>query len=470
MIPASIQLRLQLWHGILLTLVLISFGTLASRLAWSEEERRWDDLLAARLDLILHAPEGRVPPPPPPRRPDPAPIRAEVGRNIWELERRYPDSYFMFLDHDGTVFARSSNAPPAVPFPGPQRVDRRKGEVPQLIPGPRTVAPEWRSRGLYREAYRVLPLGDAILAGRDMEPEWNAFLKRMGLFSLAGLVLLGCGLAGGWWLTREALKPIASMTSAAQRIAAGDWNQRIDTGTAAGELSELGGVLNHTFNQLQASFEKQARFTSDASHELRTPLSVILSKTQTALTRERSTAEYQEALRVCQRAATRMRALTEKLLQLSREDSGDLQTGQEPVDLAEITAQALELAGQPGLEKHLEPAIVHGDGIRLGQVVANLVENAFRYGGPGGPVRVQVARVGENAILQVRDAGPGIAAEHLPRIFDRFYRADSSRTAGGSGLGLSIARWIVEAHGGSIQAENAPEGGAIFTVTLPAAA
>jgi signal transduction histidine kinase len=233
--------------------------------------------------------------------------------------------------------------------------------------------------------------------------------------------------------------------------------------------------LNHTFARLEEAFSRQARFTADASHEMRTPISVILTKTQTALARERQPSEYQEALRVCQRAAARMRSLTESLLALSRMDAAKEQIGQQQTDWACIAREAVEMfagtARERGMELKLalDPARLTGDPERLLQVATNLIGNAIQFTPYGGTVTIRTQARAGSAVLEVSDTGPGISSEALPYIFDRFYRGDKSRTGDkGSGLGLSIARAAVEAHSGNIQVSSKPGQGATFTVSVPA--
>ena len=479
----SIRFRLQVWHGLMLALVLVAFGVTAYEAAWQDRLQRVDEELAAQVGEVMRVQgEGVRPPrwlsgggPPPggpPRQADGfvAEVREEIGFNIAALERRNRavgrEFYYLFLDQDGTIFARSTNAPAGVPFPGV-----RPG--PALIPN--TAAPvNWRTREDWREASRVLPLGDAVLVGRGLEVERAALRSRVWAFAGAGLVLLAAGLAVGWWLTGEALRPIADISAASSRIAGGDLSQRVVVEQAGSELGQLADVLNGTFARLEESFGRQARFSSDASHELRTPISVILSKTQTALSRERTPEEYQEALRVCQRAAKRMRGLTESLLELSRQDAGTETLVREPLDLAAVAGETLELleplAAERGvvLHRELSAAPVVGDAGRWGQVLANLVTNAMQFSAAGGVVTVRTFVDDDGAVLEVSDTGSGIAPEDLPHIFERFYRGDASRTgSGNSGLGLAIVRGIAEAHGGRVAVVSEVGQGSRFTVRLP---
>jgi heavy metal sensor kinase len=273
----------------------------------------------------------------------------------------------------------------------------------------------------------------------------------------------------------RAIRPIEAISATAVKIAGGDLSQRINAADTDSELDRLAGVLNSTFARLEAAFTQQARFTSDASHELRTPVAVILSQTQTALSRQRPGPEYREALEACQRAARRMKTLTESLLELARLDAGQEAMKQERFDLRRVAGDCVELvrplAAERGIQIHCDVAAIEclGDAGRIGQVVTNLLTNAIAFNRDQGEVRL-AARIEENAVLvTVSDTGQGIPEEDVPHLFERFYRADKSRSRiqGRNGLGLAICKAIVDAHGGSIEVSSQVGVGSTFTVKLP---
>lgn len=277
-------------------------------------------------------------------------------------------------------------------------------------------------------------------------------------------------------LSRGVLRPIERMSAAAGEIAASDFSRRIEPEETVRELGELARVLNSAFDCMQQALAQQVRFSADASHELRTPLAVILSQTEMALSRARSPEEYQEVVAACHRAAERMRRLVESLLLLARFDAGEglnLQT----FNLSDVARECLEmvfpLAEFRGLtaRSELAPASIVGDRERLAQVVTNLLANAINYNRSGGSIGLEVACADKHAALTVSDTGIGIAAEHLPHLFDRFYRVDPSRSRleGGSGLGLAISQRIVAIHGGTLHVESVAGEGTTFTVRLPLA-
>ena len=239
-------------------------------------------------------------------------------------------------------------------------------------------------------------------------------------------------------------------------------------------MGQLAAVLNSTFARLEAAFAQQKQFASDAAHELRTPVTVILTQTQMALARERDAADYKQAVEACQRAAQRMRRLIESLLELARFDAGQEVLKRMDFDFGKTVSDSVELVQTLAEEKSVKiisvvsPLEISGDPERLAQVVTNLLTNAIQYNRPDGEVRVELRLENGLAVLKISDTGQGIAPEDLPRVFERFYRADKSRTgAGNVGLGLSICKAIVEAHGGTIEVASEPNVGTTFTVRLP---
>jgi heavy metal sensor kinase len=325
-----------------------------------------------------------------------------------------------------------------------------------------------------RVAGDFLPSGEFIEVGCSINPELKELQHTaMNLTAVGGLILL-IGFAGGWWFVSRSLRPISEIGSTAARISAGDLSQRINVAEAESELGQLAAVLNSTFARLETAFAQQKQFASDAAHELRTPVSVILTQTQTALNRERDAASYKQTVEACQRAAQRMRKLIESLLEMARFDAGQESLKRSPFDLSKTVADGVELvqplAAERGVKiiSELSPVQISGNSGRLAQVVTNLLTNAIQYNQPAGEVRVTLASQAGLAVLTIADTGQGIAAEDLARVFERFYRADKSRTgAGNAGLGLSICKAIVEAHGGTVEAASEAGNGSTFTVRLP---
>jgi signal transduction histidine kinase len=229
--------------------------------------------------------------------------------------------------------------------------------------------------------------------------------------------------------------------------------------------------------RLEQSFTEIRRFTADASHELRTPLTAIRTETEVALKDTLGSADYRDLLGSILEECERLTRLTDQLLSLSREDAGKACQVREPLDLAPLVGGVVEtmrpLAQAKGILVQTAgsgPLPIRGDEVRLRQVFFDLLDNAIKYTPEGGRIEVQLARQDQGAAVTFLDTGIGIPPEHLPHVFDRFYRVDKARTRaeGGTGLGLSIAQSIVHAHGGRIEMASTPGQGTTCTVTLPA--
>jgi heavy metal sensor kinase len=482
MILHSIKWRLQAWHGFLLaTLVaglMLGFYTYERRGRLAAMDADLREVLTPLLPRVIppapgpRGPEGlsrlrnpdRPPGPVEPgdrfRRP---PSEVEAPRELRErpvatLAERF---YYVAWGPDGGRITASTNAPPDLSRP--QFARREEGSL-------------LRTRGAQREIAHLVPGGAMVLVGTSLAEDW-AELRRLALaLAFIGVGVVALGLAVGWWLASRALQPIAEISLAAQKIAAGDLSKRISAAETESELGQLITVLNSTFARLETAFAQQQQFTSDAAHELRTPVSVILTQVQSTLNKERSGAEYRETLEACQRAAQRMKRLIESLLELARFDAGQEQLQRVPFDLAAKTRECIDSLQPFAAERRvkisadLAEANCSGDPERLSQVVTNLLTNAVTYNRPDGEVRVAVAAQDGSVTLTVTDTGVGIAPEDAPHVFKRFYRADKSRaaTAGNSGLGLAICQSIVTAHSGTLEFSSEPERGTTFTLRLPA--
>jgi heavy metal sensor kinase len=307
-------------------------------------------------------------------------------------------------------------------------------------------------------------------------------LQRLKVSLLLGsLLMLVIAFTGGLWLADRAMRPVKTITHAAQNISESDLSRRINL-RGRDELAELGNTFDNMLSRLQIAFDRQRRFVADASHELRTPLTITNLEINQALSRNRSSADYQRALQTINSENERMMRMVNDLMTLARMDSGQAILQFEKLDLSDVALEAVErmssLAERQNVTlrtTELPELIVNGDRQYLIQMISNLIENAIKYSGSGQTVRVETSSSGKGfAMLHVTDTGPGIPSEHLPHLFDRFYRVDPARTQDddtstptGSGLGLSIVAWIVEAHGGKINVKSEVHSGTTFEVTFP---
>jgi signal transduction histidine kinase len=294
---------------------------------------------------------------------------------------------------------------------------------------------------------------------------------------LAGAIAAAIALGFIRWLARGMTQPLRDMAAAARRMERGDYTARVRTAS----LDEV-GQLAHAFNSMSAELEQLERLRRDlvanVSHELKTPISAIRARIENLLDGiERPDGDTLQAMLA---QVERLGRLVDQLLDLSRLEAGDLPLRREPLRLDSLVRQVLsemEVVGATR-EVHLSgelpddlPMIV-ADRERVHQVLFNLLDNAVRFTPPGGEVLVSAERHNGSVDVHVRDTGPGIAPEHLPRVFERFYRVDPARSRddGGTGIGLAIARSVVEAHGGRIWADSEPGSGSVFTFELPVAA
>lgn len=370
--------------------------------------------------------------------------------------------YFIIWDRNGTVLEKSKSVE-GIPFP----------DLHTLADG--LPVRQTRMRDMQREVIHVSRFDINVLVGRSLVPDLTALHRTGFRLILTGMGVLLIGLAGGWWFSSRAIRPIAEMSAIAESISVKNLSTRINVNSTATELEQLGTVLNRTFDRLQSAFERQGQFTADASHELRTPVSVILSHAELALSRPRAVGDYQNTIQACRRAALRMKTLIDSLLLLARFDSGEPEIELRPVELDRLAVDAVEMLQPLANERHVtlscraEALTIDADHDRLFQVLTNLLSNAIRYNKPDGRVDVDVTSDDQTAIIRVVDTGVGIPADELQHVFNRFYRVDKARTTaeGGCGLGLSICQTIVDAHHGSISAFSELNVGTTIEVRLP---
>jgi heavy metal sensor kinase len=297
------------------------------------------------------------------------------------------------------------------------------------------------------------------------------------LLMLAAPVLLLAATAVGYFLATRALAPVDAISRAAQRINIENLTDRLEVPRTDDQLERLSETLNATFSRLEGSVRHIKQFTADASHELRAPIALIRTTAEVAVQRERTASEYREALDDILHESERTSQMVDSLMLLARADSGKETLDLEPVDARLIVKDAAGQGEKLARNKRLQfewdlPMIqvnVSADTDALRRVFVILIDNAVKYTPAGGTIKVQIGVRGEFAVVSVSDNGIGIAHDDLPRVFDRFWRADKvrSRAAGGAGLGLSIAQWIVDQHHGTLTAESKEGQGSIFRASIP---
>ncbi len=386
------------------------------------------------------------------------------------------DKFIQIVDLDGRIVARGATL-------GTARLPTPPGLLTRLRAGEAVFETRY---DFGEEPIRVVslpvPAGApryAVQVAMSLDDAYAVLRAARWLFlGLSLTILAGVGLTGAL-LARRALRPIDRIVTTARRLGEASLAERLPHPGTRDEIGRLVATLNDMLARIEQGVEAQRRFTADASHELRSPLSRLRAELEVTLRRPRDRTEYEEALRSGLEEVERLSRLTDELLVLARLDAGE---GREPVAhpvaLTPILDEALRRlapeAGRRGVAVALEPGpplAVRVAASALGPVITNLLENAVKFSPPGSRVRVGVAASGDEAVLSVSDTGPGIAAEELPRLFERFHRGHAGRVTEtpGVGLGLAICRALVERHGGRIAVESPPDGGATFRVHLPLA-
>ncbi len=319
-----------------------------------------------------------------------------------------------------------------------------------------------------------------ILLGKSTSDISAIFRLMFIIGGILGLAMMILSALAGYFMAKKALDPIQEISSTARAVAAGDLSRRLESRSQDKEIRFLVNVLNKMFEDLEASFRAQRRFTADASHELRLPLTILKGEIEVALRHPRSCEEYEHILRQQLETIERIQRIVNDLLTLARADAGQLELIQEPIDLSlllrEVGQQHLILFASHHitLDMHITEGMeIVGDAAHLERVLLNLLNNAYKYAPEHSTITLSGHVDQEQwAVISIRDEGPGIPPEQQALLFDRFYRADDARCrkeGEGAGLGLSICKRIVDAHGGTITVQSTPGKGATFIVRLPLA-
>lgn len=393
------------------------------------------------------------------------------------------DTYVVMLAPDGTQLfsCRAGSAPaPVIPSWLPGRASSAASPSPS---GVGAVSFDTSAVGRGGTAYRAealaLSSGPIYVVAASLAPRDQTLAKLVTIEAVASGVVLAALVLLAWWVVRLGLRPLEDMAATAGEIARGDLARRVAPAGPETEVGRLGDALNAMLAQIEAAFaERRAsenrlrRFVADASHELRTPLTSIRGYAE--LFRRGASADpegLERAMGRIEGEAARMGVLVDDLLLLARLDQGR-PLGCDQLDLSQLVTEAVDDARvvDPGRSISLAAeggVSVTGDADRLRQVLANLLNNASAHTAPGTPVHVQVRADGDRAVLEVADEGDGLSPEQAAQVFERFYRADSARSRGGAGLGLSIVAAIAAAHGGRATVSSEPGRGATFQVEIP---
>jgi heavy metal sensor kinase len=450
--PKSIKFRLTLWYLAAIVVLLVIFGTVAYYLLSKNLYRNLDESLRTRVIELQGS------------------IKID-GRRV-QFEQKVPE-LVMVYDADGVLMERLG---PNVEF---SNIDRTVKEAlfgkSSFVSASTPNGPDVR---LYAAPFNVdSGTRVAIIVGRLPNDILDVLaIFRMVILNSSLLVVVLAGV-GGLFLADRTLKPVERMADIARGIGESDLSRRIDVQTDD-ELGHLASTLNGMIARLEEAFNKQRHFVADASHELRTPLAIIQAETSLALGKDRTQAEFRRSLELVSQEVAYMSDIVVKLLLLARSDAGV-----EPVDFREVDLKDLlvglsqdveALAQEKGLRftfGSMDSLTIKGDRLKLRQLLLIILDNAIRHTPAGGSISGSLVRRDGSAVASIGDTGIGIPAEHLPFIFDRFYRVDKarSRAEGGMGLGLSIAMSIARMHGGEIEVESQAGAGTTFHIVLPLA-
>jgi heavy metal sensor kinase len=474
----SLRFKLTLWYVLILGVLLVSFSGFLYMTLSRSLRRDVDDRLLSLASLI--ASESRSP-------------NSRFGfGDIDEalqasLGLRPSGKFIQVLDESGRIGQKSDNLGNVqlpVSFAALRNAVRGLPTYDTLRP--LGVPPLRVITYPMLENHHIARIVQVASSLEDVEDALNTLL--IILVVTVPLALLVASL-GGQFLADQVLKPVGHVTRTARLITSHNLNQQIQVPRGRDELSSLVETFNEMIFRLGKSFDQIKQFTSDASHELKTPLTVLKGEMEVALRKERSSQDYEQVLRSNLDEINRMSRIVEDLLLLSKTDTGEIRLEKENINLTEIVRDVVEqlslLAEAKGLRlvttNHHEEVRVFADELRVRQLLLNLIDNGIKYTEPGGFIQValeksippetamsQDQRQGSVKII-VSDSGIGISKEDQEKIFDRFYRVDKarSRDQGGSGLGLSICKWIVQAHQGNLAVESDLGRGSSFTVTLP---
>lgn len=312
-----------------------------------------------------------------------------------------------------------------------------------------------------------------IKAARSLKPAENN-LRNLETLILIGLpIYILIAMSGGLFIASRALAPIDRINKVAHQIGQGDLTKRIKLPYTGDEVGRLAGTFDEMLEKLEAAFNREKHFAADASHELRTPLAVILAHAEEALTGKKSLADFRESMKIIEKESKKMRRMVSQLLMLTRGYEDQRRFKMEEINLSvivrDIADEMAEYARKSGIEILVsadDDIKINADQALITQMLINLIENAIKYNKQGGWIKLRLIKEKDYTGIIVEDNGIGISKEDLPNIFNRFYRADRSRTSEGTGLGLSIVKWIVEAHRGSIQVNSTLDKGTIFEIRL----
>ncbi|MEA2173591.1 MAG: hypothetical protein QOD00_1183 [Blastocatellia bacterium] len=479
----SMRAQLTLWYTGVLALVLLIFAFATYTYLARAARARTDQSLADTANSLISNFGAES---------NDEDLSSENAAKEVTRDFQFKDRQAIVSDDSGTVIAVSD--PPAHArgpkgrWPNPESLSRH---LSGLI---KSAMQAGGANAIYDDSFKGVRAYAAPVKSKDKsytviiaqsleEQEESLEGARRAFYVAVPLALLVASL-GGYFLARKSLAPVIEMGDRAARIGASNLNERLPVSHSRNELGRLARIFNDLLARLDLSFEQQRRFVADASHELRTPVAIVCGESEVALSKqERTEEEYRESLAIVHDEGRRLTRIVEDLFMLTRADAGQYEIASVNFYLDETIGECVRavrsLASQRGLELYYRQnggeLLFRGDEGLIRRMVLNLLDNAIKYTPAGGQIRVELERNAGDYALSISDTGQGISTEAQPHIFERFYRADTARSrnietggSGGAGLGLSIASWIAETHGGRIRLDRSDQHGSIFIITLPA--
>ncbi len=388
------------------------------------------------------------------------------------LGKKPKGKFIQIIDASGKIGARLNDLEAeAVPVSFVTLEKALKGEI--VYETIETARPRLRMVTMpIQENRKILSI---VQVGSSLE-EFEDTMKRLLIIMIISIITsISVTIVVGYFMAKKTMKPVDQIRRAAVKISSTNLDERIDIKGRKDELGRLAQTFNAMISRLKDSFQRVNQFSIDVSHELKTPLTILKGETELALRKDRTNEEYKRYMESNLEEIDRMSRIIDDLLLLSKAETKDISMNLEKIDLRDLLADVcvdMKLFGEnKGVEvvaRELEDIRIMGDELKLRRMITNVVENGIKYGSPGGHVTISSYKQNGFACIDVQDDGPGISGEDIKYIFDRFYRADRSRKrASGSGLGLSISKWIAEVHKGTIEVDSRPAAGSLFTIKLP---
>jgi two-component system OmpR family sensor kinase len=477
----SVRVRLTLWYTGVLALVLVLVAIVTYLFYARDIYKRIDSGLVELSSAFTTTFRAELA-----DQTDPDPVKGAAREAM--IEHRFRDTVFALLDPDGKVLVNSLELP-AVGLTKEKFDDElfHTDSFRSVVSNSRaavslvkTVRGGKNGLRAYACPLNVANRDYTLVVMQSLHPQKELLddIRNTFLWIIPLALLLAS--VGGYFLARKSLSPVVAMATQARGMGAQNLRDRLAVPNRRDEMGQLALSFNQLLERLEETFERQRRFISDASHELRTPVAILRGESEVTLSRpERSSEEYRESLAILRDESLRLTHIIEDLFTLTRADAGQYPLSLREIYLDELAGEVLHqtrslvVPKQIALTSSIEPDLpFRGDEALLRRLLLNLLENAIKYTPEGGSIHFRCAREGNQYVVSITDSGAGIPPELHASIFERFFRVDKARSradndTGGAGLGLSIARWIAEAHHGQLNLIRSDATGSTFTATFP---